>query len=79
MKIARHTPCSIQIHDDITNLPALDPWLDREPEMLMDLEQESWEKQRDGLSSLQTLAMDLVLEMEQGGHDQLRRAELKSL
>ena len=79
MKIAGHTPCSIQSHDDITNLATLDPWLDREPEMLKDLAQESREKQRDGLSSLQTLAMDLVLEMEQGGHDQLRRAELKSL
>ena len=64
MKIAGHTPCSIQSHDDITNLQALDPWFCMEPEMLKDLAQESREKQRDGLSSLQTLAMDLVLEME---------------
>ena len=79
MKIAGHTPCLIQSHDDITNLPALDPWLDREPKVLKDLAQESREKKRDGLSSLQTLTMDLVLEMEQGGHDQLRRVEPKSL
>ena len=37
MKIAGHTSCSIQSYDDITNLPALDPWLVREPEMLKDL------------------------------------------
>ena len=79
MKIAGHTPCSIQSHDDITSLPTLDPWLGREPEMLKDLTQESREKKRDGLNSLQTLVMDLVLEMEQGGHDQLRRAKPKSL
>ena len=37
MKIARHTPCSIQSHDNITNLSALDPRLFREPDMLKDL------------------------------------------
>ena len=79
MKIAGHTPCLIQSHEDITNLSALDPWLNREPKVLKDLAQESREKQRDGLSSLQTLTMDLVLEMEQGGHDQLHRVEPKSL
>ena len=37
MKIAGHTLRSIKSHDYITNLPALYPWLDREPNMLKDL------------------------------------------
>ena len=37
MKIEGHTPCSIQSHDNISNLSALDPWLGREPDMVKDL------------------------------------------
>ena len=47
--------------------------------MLYYLAQKSRDQEGSGLSSGQTLAMDLVFKVEQGCHDKLDQAELEPL
>ena len=75
----RHYHSSLHSQDLRASDPPLNPGLLWKAQVLQDLAQKSWHYQGYTLCSSQALAVDLIFEMQQGRHHQLRGTEPESL